>query len=125
MKHVGLLACASLLALAAGSKSVVQNDVCDCRHHKDLVGPCFTVHGRLAIRADGPPSCSIWVVGTKHHLGVSESHGCKMPSKLESLLTLDNAIFADFTVCPYTAERPREMQMVCISEVRNVVVGRP
>ena len=44
-----------------------------------------------------------------------------MPTKLEEMLTLDTSVFGDFTVCPYTPERPGEMQMVCILEARNLV----
>lgn len=124
MKTLVLLACIPLFAAGAGSKGVVSNDLCDCRHDREVVGPCFTVHGRLAIRADGPPSCSIWVIGTTHHLGVSESHGCRMPSRLEALLKPGVALYGDFTVCPYTPERPGAMQMICIAEAKNLVVGQ-
>jgi hypothetical protein len=110
-----------LLALSNGE--AIKNDTCACRGDRDVVGPCFTVHGRIRIRA-GAPSVSIWVVGTRHHLGVSESHRCSLPTGLERRLTLDVSVFGDFTVCPYTREHPGKMQLVCILGARNLAVVR-
>ena len=33
----------------------------------------------------------------------------------------DTEIYADFTVCPFTKERPGAMQMVCIESAENII----
>jgi hypothetical protein len=41
-----------------------------CQSDPDLVGACFTVHGRLSA-FNGNPTFRIWRIGTKRYLGVS------------------------------------------------------
>ena len=97
-----------------------------CSKQPLLVGPCFNVHGRLALY-NGNPTARIWKVGTHRLLGVSESRcqrpECsRMPKELENSLSWENVIFGDFLVCPFTESKPGHMQFVCIESVKNPVV---
>lgn len=96
-----------------------------CKGNPYQVAPCFKVHGRLMYYM-GAPSPRIWWIGTKRILGVSESHAevRQMPKSLREKLKLDEAIYGDFEVCPFTKERPGEMQFVCIESASNLIVRR-
>jgi hypothetical protein len=99
-----------------------------CREHPQVNAPCFKVHGRIRVY-NGTPSVRIWPVGTNRLLGVSEGRFynpeySNMPPDLSDLLTLDNEIFADFIVCPFTPDEPGVMRLVCIDSASNVVVRK-
>jgi len=97
-----------------------------CRDHPNLVGKCFTVHGRLAVY-NGAPALRIWRIGTKRMLGVSEQRFAvpgyrNVPEEISSHVDQDKAIVAEFLVCPFTKPKQKEMQMVCIEKANNLVV---
>src|SRR5262245_50383057 len=99
-----------------------------CRTHPLLVGRCFTLHGRLSVY-NGAPALRLWKVGSRRMLGISEQRFAiagyrNIPENIESQLNQDVAIFGDFLVCPFTRPRPREMQLVCIEEGKNLAVRR-
>jgi hypothetical protein len=99
-----------------------------CREHPQVNGPCFKVHGRIRVY-NGTPSVRIWPVGTNRLLGVSEARFydpeySNMPPDLSDLLTLDNEIFADFIVCPFTPDEPGVMRLVCIDSASNIIVRK-
>lgn len=99
-----------------------------CRMHPQLVGRCFTLRGRLSVYS-GNPSLRIWRIGTRRILGVSELRFAmpgyrNVPENVEKAITQDVAILGDFLVCPFTRSRPREMQLVCVESVRNMVVQK-
>jgi len=83
----------------------------------------LTVHGRLSFY-NGNPSCRIWIVGTKHLLGVRESGDevADMPKQLRDLMADDREIFADFVVESLTPYRQGEMQMVRVVSASKIVV---
>jgi hypothetical protein len=96
----------------------------ECKRSPKLVGACFVIHGR-ADSGDGTPSLRIWRIGTKHKYGVfpDEDHGNVAPNPvLDNLDTLNNSVYGDFEVCPFTRERARAMTMVCVEEVKHLVV---
>lgn len=85
---------------------------------------CFTFHGRLQV-GNGAPSYRIWIVGTKHMLGVKQNDGevPDMPDTLAKLVHFDKYVFGDFEVCPFTKYRKGEMQRVRVlwaSKIRVV-----
>lgn len=97
-----------------------------CRKHPQVSGDCFKVQGRIRLYV-GTPSVRIWPVGTNRVLGVSEGRFynpeySNMPPDLSRLLTADNEIFADLTVCPFTPDEPGVMRLVCIDSATHVVV---
>ena len=95
-----------------------------CRHHPQLAGKCFTVHGRLSVY-NGAPAMRIWKVGTKRMLGISEQRFAvegfrNMPETIQTQLNQDVEIFGDFLVCPCTRQKAGEMQLVCVEEGKNL-----
>ena len=79
--------------------------------------------------------CGLWKVGTKRILAVHSGPGFKlgddqensdpeMPENVENAIRpFQNAIFADFEVCPLEPEHPGVMQRACIESAKNIVVG--
>ena len=99
-----------------------------CRQHPQLVGKCFTVHGRLSVY-NGAPAMRIWKVGTKRMLGVSEQRFAvpgyrNVPETIQNQLNQDVDIFGDFLVCPFTRPKAGEMQLVCIEEGKKLNVQK-
>jgi hypothetical protein len=99
-----------------------------CKEHPMLSGQCYKVRGRMNL-ANGTPSVRIWLVGTKRILGISEGRFYleeykNIPEELIQQLTWDNAIFADFTVCPFTHDKPGVMRLVCVASAENVDIRR-
>jgi hypothetical protein len=94
-----------------------------CRQHPQLIGKCFTVHGRLSVY-NGAPALRIRKIGTKRMLGVSEQRFAvpgyrNLPENIQSQINQDVDLFGDFLVCPFTRAKAGEMQMVCIEDVKN------
>ncbi|HSQ24020.1 MAG TPA: hypothetical protein VLN44_06410 [Pyrinomonadaceae bacterium] len=109
------------------SRAAQVNDK-SCRQHPQLVGKCFTVHGRLSVY-NGAPAMRIWRIGTKRMLGVSEQRFAvqgyrNVPETIQNQLNQDVDIFGDFLVCPFTRPKAGEMQMVCIEEGKNLKVQK-
>ena len=100
-----------------------------CHQHPQVIGACFRVHGRLSAY-NGAPSLRIWPVGSKRLLGISESRFAlpdfaNIPSDLTKQLgDWDNAMFADFTVCPFTEDIPGVMRLVCVDSAENIIVRK-
>jgi hypothetical protein len=115
---VSIIIC-SLLCGSALSGEVKRSDGCKC--NPELVGDCFTIHGKLS-PSNGTPSLRISVIGTKRILGVIPSEDEIIPPSLKEHLRFGTAIYGDYTVCPFTESKPGHMQMVCIEEAKNLVV---
>jgi hypothetical protein len=123
-----LSAGAVVLAILSAPIAVGADDDKPCREHPRLFGPCFRVRGRMNYY-NGTPSVRIWIVGTNRIVGVSESRFVEngysnLPDDLSAKLSFDTDLFADFTVCPFTAPRAGEMRMVCVDSAENVRVQR-
>jgi len=88
-----------------------------CKTDPDIIGPCFTVHGRLSAW-NGTPTMRIWRIGTKRILGVENE---LLPEEVANRMDWGVDAYGDFMVCPFTEERPGEMQMVCIESAKNVI----
>ena len=86
----------------------------------------MSVRGRMSLY-NGAPSVRIWRVGTKRLLGVSEQRFavagfCNLPASIRERLSWDSDLFADFVVCPFTAEEPGVMQLVCVDGATHIVL---
>jgi hypothetical protein len=94
-----------------------------CKGNPELVARCFEVHGRIRI-VNGGPQMRIWRIGTDRILGVLPSEGEIIPDNLSKALDAVGEwpeVYGDFEVCPFTKEKPEEMQMVCIESARHLV----
>jgi hypothetical protein len=102
-----------------------------CRGAAQLVGECFTVHGRLGL-AMGTPSIRIWRIGTNRLLGIFDAapqpRGQDIPwlppSKLRNIDPEWMEVYGDYRVCPLTRERPGWMQFVCIESASKLRAHR-
>ena len=120
-----------LIVLAActfGTPSPTVQSATSCRARSDLVGKCFTVHGRLSVY-NGTPSIRLWPIGTKRLLGILDPTDISavpgsntIPPSIESKLDFDKQVFGDFLVCPLTVSHPGRMQTVCIESGKNLFV---
>src|SRR5574341_930012 len=97
-----------------------------CKEHPNLSGPCFKVRGRMSLY-NGTPSIRIWPIGSHRKLGVSEGRFYleefnNIPDELVRQLNWENTMYADFTVCPFTDDKPGEMRLVCVEAAENISV---
>jgi hypothetical protein len=120
----------TLTAMAAGAAQPAQAPTNPpiCRARRDLVAPCFTVHGALRYY-NGAPGVRIWRIGTARLLGV---HGlnesglpespsvCPLPDGLRDTLEAGKEVIADFVVCPLTRDQDGTMQLVCVESVSHI-----
>ena len=115
----------NMLPLQSPSTSVEDKS---CRQHPQLVGKCFTVHGRLSVY-NGAPAMRIWKLGTKRMLGISEQRFAvqgfrNLPETIQNQINQDVEIFGDFVVCPFTRPKAGEMQMVCVEEGKSLTARK-
>jgi hypothetical protein len=117
-----------LSACTVGAQSPAVQPANSCRARSDLVGKCFTVHGRLSVY-NGTPSIRLWPIGTKRLLGVIDPRDPSavpgrdtLPESIASKLDFDKDVFGDFLVCPLTRSKPGRMQTVCIESGKSLVV---
>ena len=125
--------CAAILLLLISSHLVAGQDAkpgtstLPCREQPSLVGKCFMVRGRLSLY-NGAPTIRLWRAGTKRMLGISGSYSqagySSIPEELERQLNWETEVWGDFLVCPFTRQRAKEMQMICIEAGKNIVVRK-
>ena len=116
-----------LLALPVGAGDAKLRHI--CKNDPETVGPCFKIRGRV-FATNGTPSVRIWRVGTKRILGVHEkvlnagnADQTLIPENLaEAFQPFENQVYGDLEVCPYTTEKPAEMQFVCIESASRLRV---
>ena len=118
-----LLAALLLVALPARAQ-----EPSACAASPNLVGKCFTVHGRLTT-CTGVPNARIWIVGTKRILGVADAKDDVagdglLPGALEDEMfgsaPCSKAAFGDYTVCPLEPDRPGVMRHVCVDKAVRI-----
>jgi hypothetical protein len=125
-----------LVALAACSwlSAPAEARAWECARRSGLSGPCFLLRGRMQPYNGGSPNIRIWPVGTTRLLGVEQdaNETVNIPPGLEHWLEFGTLIFADFTVCPLTEDKPGYMRIVCVESAQNIRVehypaggGRP
>jgi hypothetical protein len=69
----------------------------------------------------------IWRVGTDRILGVVPAEDEIIPKGLRKALDEGGQwpeVFGDFEVCPFTKEKPGEMQMVCVESASRLVIEK-
>lgn len=93
-----------------------------------ISGPCFKARGKMFF-SNGTPSIRIWLVGTKRILGISEGRFYlddydNVPNELVNLLNWQNSMFADFTICPFTKDKPGVMRLVCVDKAENMSIRK-
>jgi hypothetical protein len=113
-----LALCLALSGAAAAAET-------PCRSDARLVGACFAVHGRITVRANMRPY--LWPLGSRRLIGIASPDGAiVMPAEIEQVFAtpagFDKAVFGDFTVCPFTRQRPGIMQLACIEAVKHLTV---
>ena len=99
-----------------------------CRTSHNLVGACFTVHGRLFV-SNGTPSVRIFRIGTTLIFGVldrqSQAEGNEeVPPSVDALLKPDpffTDVYGDYEVCPFDRTELGRMQTVCIESASHLV----
>jgi hypothetical protein len=117
-----------LILFFAATGSSEEPNKKSCKEHPTLSGPCFKVRGRMSF-FNGNPSARIWPVGTKRMLGISEGRFylddyVNVPDELVRQISWETAMFADFTVCPFTDDRPGEMRMICVESADNISIRK-
>ena len=115
-----------ILFFAATSSSDDQPNKKSCKEHPMLSGPCFKVRGRMSF-SNGNPTVRIWPLGTKRMLGISQGRFylqdyVNVPDELVRRLSWETAMFADFTVCPFTDNKPGEMRLICVESAENISI---
>ncbi len=99
-----------------------------CKENPKIVGACYSVRGRLSAGAD-TVRLWLWPVGTKRMLGVTGGPSLDddddpiFPQNLR-FNSLQEEIYGDFEVCPFTPEREGTMRLVCIESASKLVVRR-
>lgn len=125
MRPVAVILLTLLLAFgnAPAQTGTTETSLKPCRQQPRLVGKCFTVRGRLSLY-NGAPTIRLWRAGTRRMLGVSGSYAeagySSIPAEIERQLDWETEVWGDFLVCPFTPQRPREMQMICLESGKNL-----
>lgn len=87
-----------------------------CETDPDIIGACFTVHGRLSFW-NGSPTARIWPVGTNRILG--DHLDWPLPADVARHMDFGVEAWGNFNVCPFTKNQPGVMQMVCIQSASH------
>jgi hypothetical protein len=95
-----------------------------CQSNPAVVGPCFELQGRSFRAHKGTPSLRIQPARSRRALGVLPSGAEIIPACLQDLVQPGVAVRGRFLVCPLTVATRRQMQMVCVQEVRQLVASR-
>lgn len=123
MARVALWIVAPLLAAGLARAEPVPA----CKSSTRVVGDCFTVHGRLSAW-NGAPAFRIRPAGTRRMLGVDAPDGDPLhalPPEVGTLVAPDAFqvdLDGDFLLCPFTADRPGHMRLVCIADASALTV---
>jgi len=120
---LGILVCFAVIS--SGEEKLKKKT---CKDHPDLSGPCYKVKGKMFL-SNGTPSVRIWLIGTKRILGISEGQfdntdHANIPDELEQRLEWGTEIYADFTVCPFTNDKPGVMRLVCVESAKNISIRK-
>ena len=116
-----------LLIVTASGSARFFPQTSSCRARPDVVGKCFSVHGRLSVY-NGTPSIRLWPIGTKRLLGIIDPNDASnapgptvLPVEIKNKLDWDKDVLGDFLVCPLTHQQPGRMQTVCIDSGKNLI----
>lgn len=92
-----------------------------CTNAPVPVAACHTIHGRLNVY-NGRWGAIIWVVGTKHYIGILDDKDGSLlvPSKL--IFDRDDVVYGDFSVCPLVPPHQGHIEEVCVQSAKHLVV---
>jgi len=100
-----------------------------------IASACVTIHGRLQY-GNGTPALRLWHIGTSHEFGIFsglnaekrdplDNEHPQLPANLRKVFDVPNpfeqAIFADFEVCPLEPHTSGHMQAACIESAAHIV----
>ena len=102
-----------------------------CKTSHNLVGACFSIHGRLFM-AESAPRVRIAWIGTDRILRVLDRQASAngpdiIPSAVQVLLTpapSSMEIEGDYLLCPFDKTRVNLMQAVCIQDVSHLTTQK-
>lgn len=95
-----------------------------CKEHPMLSGPCFKIRGRMFF-SNGTPGIRIWPVGTNRILGIGGlEENENVPDELVQQLSWETAMYADFTICPFTNDEPGVMRLICVESAENISIRK-
>lgn len=133
MRYAVIAALALCAVAAQALPQAAPNRKIPCKTPENAAS-CYSTHGRLNF-ANGAPSHRIWKIGTKRVLGVysgpstypprtdTDSELPEFPAEIDKVFRPpNNAVYADFEICPLEPERKGEMQAVCIESAKKIVV---
>jgi hypothetical protein len=92
-----------------------------CRTNPALVAPCFEVEGSVEAW-NGNPTFRLHKRGSNRFLGIASGEDPIAPKCLTDVAAFEKKVDGRFVVCPFSADRPGHMQMVCVDEVVNARV---
>ena len=119
---LGLMVCSQAMAYGtddAGSMMAV------CQGHVEVPAQCHWIAGKMSI-FNGTPAVRIFQKRSKRVYAVGPSEHELMPEELKSKLTLDNAIEANFRICPIYKAQKNGLREVCVDDVKNLrVINQP
>jgi len=112
-----------ILVAACVAAKQADKGIIACFKDKRVVGPCYTVHGKLVLGANMRPR--LHPAGSKKLLGIVQKSDAvdldyHWPPEVEKLLDYDIDVLGDFHVCPFTPDEPGKMRFVCINSVSNL-----
>ena len=117
-----------LIAYNAISGSRHTEEARSCHRRPDVVGKCFSVHGRLSVY-NGTPSIRLWPIGSKQLLGVLDPNDVSsapgptvLPDDIKLKLDWNKDVFGDFFVCPLSRRQPGRMQTICLESGKHLTV---
>ena len=109
------------VAMVAFAEAVSPTDNPSCRTRREVVAPCFDLHGRLDV-ANGSPGVRIWQVGTKRILGVLPDEAWEsLPKIVWDHIGVGVRIYGDFSFCPFEQEKKGRMRMGCVAAAHDLV----
>ena len=60
------------------------------------------------------------MLGVTEHASADDADDPIAPKNLRRRLDFQHFVFGDFEVCPFTEEKPGEMQMVCVQNASHL-----
>jgi hypothetical protein len=107
-----------------GSAAMADEASQSCKTSHNLVGACFTVHGRL-FETGGPPRIRIEDIGSHRILGVLDRQSLAesaelVPPTANALLTSTTDVYGDYEVCPFEKATTGAMRVVCIQNASHL-----
>jgi hypothetical protein len=116
------LACGYALADEAGQS---------CKTSHNLVGACFTVHGRLfeaknrpRIRIDGTGARQIFGILDRQSLAESPELIPATVNALRMAAPAATDIYGDYEICPFEKDTTGSLRAVCIQSASHLIARR-